>query len=121
MNQSTVFGEAVTAGQAVYLKSSDGKWWLAQCDGTAEEAGSGGVGVALNGGAANQPAAVQTGGLITIGGTVAATLVYVVSATAGGICPIADLVSTNKLTILGYATTTGVIDLRPLATGVAKA
>ena len=55
-----VYGETVTAGQAVYLKSTESKWWKMQCDGTAEEAGYGvPTGVALNGGAAGQPAGVQ--------------------------------------------------------------
>lgn len=112
-------GESVTAGQAVYQKSTDGKWWRAQCDGTAEESGSGVLtGVALHASGADQPLAVQTGGEITIGGTVIAGTEYVVSATAGGIAPHADLVSTNKYTRLGYATTSAILQLDISATGI---
>lgn len=115
-------GETITAGMAVYLKSSDSKWYKAQCDGTAEESGSGvPLGVALHGSLANQPLVVQTQGLITIGGTVAAGTEYVVSATAGGIAPHTDLVSTNKYSRIGYATTSALLMLAPLGTGVAVA
>ncbi len=99
---SAVAGEAITAGQAVYLKSSDGKLWKAQCDGTAEEGSP--VGVALNGGAAGQPIVYATNGPIVIGATTATTTTYVLSATAGGICPQADLVSTNRIVRVGHAT-----------------
>lgn len=118
INKDYYFGETVTAGMSVYLKSSDTKIYKAQCDGTPAEAAI--FGVALNGGAVNQPAFVQTSGLITIGATVVATGVYVVSSTYGGIAPHADLASTNYLSIVGYATTTGILYLTPNATGVQK-
>src|SRR3972149_9800957 len=41
-----VAGEAFIAGAAIYL-AANGKWYKAQCDGTAIEAGSGGIGMAL--------------------------------------------------------------------------
>lgn len=121
VDNTRVAGETVTAGQAVYIKSTDNKWWLAQNDGTAEESGTGGVGVALNGGAANQTIAVQTAGQVTIGATVVATTVYIVSSTFGGIAPVADIASTQRLTIIGYATTTGILELLCRASGVQKA
>lgn len=106
-------GEAISAGQAVYKKTSTGKWMLAQADGTAEEAGSGVVfGIALNTGVANQPLAVQTSGVITIGATVTVAKVYVLSATAGGIAPIADITtSTQYVTLLATGSTTARLDL----------
>lgn len=97
-------GETITAGQAVYLKASDGRLWLAQADGTAAEADV--VGIALNGGAAGQPVHYAADGTLTIGATTVKTTAYVLSAAAGGICPQADLVSTNKIVYLGYATST---------------
>lgn len=115
-------GETITAGQAVYRKLADNEWYKAQADGTAEESGVGtDLGIALHGSADGQPLVVQTGGTITIGATVVAGTEYVVSATAGGIAPHADLVATNKYSRLGYATTTGVIQLVPLATGITLA
>lgn len=115
-------GETITAGQVVYLKSSDSKWWKAQADGTAEESGSGvQVGIALHGSLANQPLVVQTAGTITIGATVVVGTTYVVAATAGGIAPHADLVSTNKYTRVGYGITTGSLQIDVRATGLALA
>lgn len=117
-----VAGEAVTAGQSVYLKTSDSKWWLAQADGTAEESGSGTIlGVALNAAAAGQPVIVQTGGTITIGATVAAGVFYYLGATAGGIYPVGDLSSTNYVSTVGYGASTTTLIINPVPTGKALA
>lgn len=107
------FNAAVTivAGEYVYLDANN-VWRKAQCDGMAIEAGSGTrTGVALHGALAGQPLAVQETGTITIGGTVAVGTVYAVSAAAGGIAPVADLVSTNKLSLVGVGVSTTVIDM----------
>lgn len=115
-------GETITAGMVVYLKSTDSKWYKAQCDGTAEEAGgSVRMGIALHGSLAGQPLAVQVDGTVTIGGTVVTGTPYVVSAAAGGIAPFADLVSTNKVSYIGWASSTTVLTIAPNATGVAIA
>jgi fibrillarin-like rRNA methylase len=56
--------------------------------------------------------------VINIGATTAKTTSYVVSATAGGVAPQADLVSTNKIVYLGYATgTTGAFVVKINNTG----
>lgn len=119
VNKERVAGETVTAGQVVYLKSSDSKWWLAQSDGTSAEAEA--QGIALHAAAANQPLAVQTLGSITIGATVAAGVFYYVSNTAGGICPVADLGSADYVTAIGYGTSTSAIYVNPIPTGVVLA
>lgn len=119
---TNVAGESVTAGDVVYLKNADSKWWKAQCDGTTEESGgdpAGGIGVCLNSAGAGQPVVVQTGGLITIGGTVVAGTEYVLSAAAGKIAPHADLVSNNKYVRLGYAVTAAILSLDFKVSGVA--
>ena len=122
VNNQYVAGETVTAGQVVYLKASDSRWWKAQCDGTAAESGYGvSRGIAMHAASAGQPLAVQESGAITIGATVTVGLEYYLSATAGGICPIADLTTGNYLTIIGYATSASVVTLMMTATGVAKA
>lgn len=121
-DKDAYFGEAVTAGMAVYKKSSDGKYWKAQSDGTAEESGSNVLfGVAMNGGAAGQPAVVQRGGTVTIGATIAAGVFYYISNTAGGICPVADLGSADYPSVIGYGTTTAILKISPVASGVALA
>lgn len=107
-------GATITAGKSVYKRNSDSKWLLAQCDGTDEEAGSAGVGIALNGCSDGQPITVLTAGDITIGATVVAGTCYFVSATAGGICPHADLVTGNRARFLGIGSTTGIIKTGPL-------
>jgi predicted transcriptional regulator len=97
-------GETITAGQALYLKASDGRVWKAQADGTAAEATA--VGIALNGGVAGQPITYCTAGPINIGGTTAQLIVYAVSATAGGVADLADITTTGHyISLLGYATT----------------
>lgn len=106
-------GETITAGQAVYIKAADGKLWKALSAGTAEEGAP--VGVALNGGAVGQPIGYAANGPITIGATTVKTTTYVLSATAGGICPQADLVSTNRIARVGHATSTGgafIVDIK---------
>lgn len=112
-----VFGEAVTAGQCVYLKASDGKLWLSQSDGTAAEAEA--VGIALNGGAANQPCVyAASGGTINIGATTA-KVHYFVHTGAGGVGLAGDLTSGHYITRLGYATATdGTFFVDIKATGV---
>jgi hypothetical protein len=120
VNRQYNAGETITAGMCVYLKSTTGTWFKAQADGTAEESGSGvQTGIALHASLAGQPLAVQTSGSITIGATTTVGTIYVVSAAAGGICPWADLVSTNKLSIIGYGSTAAILAMVPAATGVA--
>lgn len=118
-HNSNTAGETITAGHMVYLKASDSKWWKA--DNNVDQATSGyGVqtGIALHGAAAGQPLVVQTTGDITIGATVAVGVVYVLSTTAGGLAPHADLVSTNYITYGGYAITTGRLRMINAATGL---
>lgn len=95
-------GETIAQGKSVYRKSTDGKWYLAQSDGTAEESGYGvEVGVALTSAAINQPIVVQISGELDPGVAAAAGIIYCVSETAGGIAPIADITTDSYVTILG--------------------
>jgi hypothetical protein len=117
--QTGVAGATVTAGQAVYLDSTTSTLKLAQSDGTAAEADA--VGVALHAAGSGQPLVYASqGAIINIGATTTKATTYVVSATAGGVAPQADLISTNKIVRLGYATDAAgvfVVDIRN--TGVA--
>jgi hypothetical protein len=108
-------GETITAGQALYLKDADARLWLAQCDGTAEEAEF--EGIALHAALAGQPVTYQTGGTMNIGATTVKGI-YALSATPGGIAPLADLIATNRIVYVGYATTTtGTFVVSKLLTG----
>lgn len=116
MIQSGIAGETITAGNSLYIKAADSKLWKAQCDGTPEEATC--VGVALNGAAPNQTVAYVSAGTVTIGATTSKATTYVVSATAGGIAPQADLIATNRISYVGYATdATGTLIVNRRLTG----
>lgn len=58
-------GEAITAGQAVYLDATVNKWKLADSDSVTSGANKAG-GIALNGAALNQPVTVQVEGDVTL-------------------------------------------------------
>lgn len=103
-------GETVTAGQAVYLNSSR-KWMKADANGGSEIVRYA-KGIALNGGAVNQPVRVLKEGQITIGATLTAGLVYFLSRTAGAICPYADLTTGDYVVQLGIAKSTTVLDVK---------
>lgn len=113
--KNVTWGESVTQGRSVYLKS-EGKWWKADSNAT-ESAGSAGVGVALTKGSADDPGIVITGGTMNLGATLTAGQPYFVSSTAGGICPAGDLSSTEYTTYLGTATSASLINLGPHASG----
>lgn len=93
-------GEAFDAGDEVYQKASDSKWYKAQCDGTPEEAGAEAIGMALGtADAANARVSIARPGAIVAIGTGTAGVVYCVGGTPGDLVPVADLVSTNKVTV----------------------
>lgn len=104
MLTSGTAGETITAGMSVYFNSSTSLWMKADANDTAVKSGSGtSYGIAACGSSNGQALSIITAdsGGLTIGGTTTAGTVYVVSATAGGICPWADLTSTQYVTILG--------------------
>lgn len=106
-------GEALTAGQAVYRKASDGKWYKADCNSATAEVRVASA-IVLTGSAAGQSVVVQTGGQITIGATLTAGVVYYLSGTAGGIRPVADNTTGDYPQVLGMAmsTTSLLLDFR---------
>lgn len=114
-------GATITAGQVVYLdEASTGKWLLADNNAaSAATRGAGKIGVALNGGASGQPVLVLLEGSYTVGATMTAGVVYYLSDTAGGICPVADLASGEYPVPLGVATSTTVLNFKPSYSGVA--
>lgn len=94
-----VAGEAFAAGAMLY-RSAAGTWLKAQCDGTAIEAGSDNIGMALaTADAAGARVSVALPGAVVTVGTGTAGVVYCIGATAGALNPVADLTSTNKVTV----------------------
>lgn len=115
------YGETITAGMTLYKKTSDGLYYKADANVTTAEAEC--VGIALNGGSAGQPASFATGGSVTLGTVTggAAGLVVVVSATAGGLAPDADISSGQYLSLVGVMTSATVLKLSLNNTAVTHA
>jgi hypothetical protein len=119
IDKSHAFGATVAQGKSVYLDSTTHKWGLADSN-----SGTVGVrqatGIALNAGSDGQPAAVQTGGQITIGATLTPGIEYFLSDTPGGICPVADVGSGEYVCLIGVALSASVLDLNFKYTGVSN-
>ena len=119
-----VFGTAgatITAGQVVYLDPTTRTYKLFDANDTA--ANTRAPVVALNGASTGQRITVQTHGSLTIGAGAAPTLglVYVASATPGGIAPSADIATGWRVAVLGVATSASAINLTPSNSGATKA
>jgi hypothetical protein len=110
-------GVAITAGQAVYFDTTVNKWLLADSNSATVAAKTAG-GIALNGAALNQPVVVHVDGDLTIGATLVPGTAYYLSATAGGICPAADLTTGSAVCELGLAKSATVLAVRIVAPGV---
>lgn len=96
-----IAGQAITAGQSVYLDTLTNRVRLADANGSQDSAEA--IGIALNEAAAEQPVRVQTNGTLTLGAAAAPGVsnVYIVGGTPGGIAPSADKVAGWYATILG--------------------
>lgn len=109
-------GAAVTAGQP--LRLSGGQVFPAQADDVATSVVAG---IALNDAATGQPVNHTRTGTINMGATFAVGDVVVLSAAAaGGIAPVADLATTNAVSILGVATTAALLKMEFNNSGVVK-
>lgn len=120
-----VAGEAITAGQPVYKLASDGKMYKADANASAASAAALGI-ATCNANAAGVAISWQKAGTITIGAaaSITAGAIYFVSATAGGICPEADLTTGHYVTFLGVGTSSNGIAMPtqgPVVSGVAHA
>jgi len=111
-------GATITAGKVVYLDATDNKYKLADCD-SATDAVRSPAGIALNGCSDGQPLVVHESGPITIGATMTAGVAYYLSPNAGGICPVADVLSGDHTILLGMATSTTVLNVDIQESGVA--
>lgn len=113
-----ILGETVTAGMTVVRDPTTRKYLKSDVD-SATAALRGCDGIALNGGAINQPVIIQTEGDINVGATLAVGTIYIVSDTAGGIMPAADSETGDYPIILGIASTTTNLKLALKAAGAA--
>lgn len=107
-----IAGETVTAGQVLYYKPSDSRWWKADAtnnekSGTATDAY---VRIALTGATAGQPVPLfEPGQDLTVNAVLTQGYFYYVSPTSGGISRESDLGSGNFVTLLGQAISTTVL------------
>ena len=111
-------GATITAGKPMYLESATNTWKLADNDSATAEVRQA-TALSLTGSSAGQPVAYMMTGQVTLGATMTAGVVYYLSATAGGICPVADLTSGKYPCTVGIATSTTVLQLGFNYSGVA--
>ena len=119
--RSAMAGVAITAGKLVYKSATDNKLYLA--DGDSATAGVRDViGIAVVSAAAGTNCLYVTEDpALVIGATVTVGTIYVLSATAGGIAPAADLTTGWFTTVVavGTSSTTVAFRARPLRSGTA--
>lgn len=116
--EAGIAGETITAGKAVYLDATTGKYMLADNNGATAPMKVA-LGIARNGASLNQPLSIHKGGPITIGATLVAGARYYLSETPGGIQPEADLVTAGEnVCLIGLAASTTVLNVDIQAPGV---
>ena len=121
VKRHAIAGAAITAGKVVYKSSTDGKLYLADCDsGTAAVRDAVGIAI-VTGAIGSEITYVIEDDDLTIGATVANGTVYVLSATAGGIAPAADLTTAWYPTIIavGKSSTKIAFKARPIRSATA--
>lgn len=91
-------GVVISAGDAIYIDSANLVQLCEKDQGAVEAAFDG---FALNGAGVSQPVTYQISGVIDLGAVLAAGLIYIVGAGAGGVAPSADIATGNFVTILG--------------------
>lgn len=103
-------GGTITAGQPVYIDTSDSNK-IKAADANASDLASTVAGISLHAATSGQPIKYQTGGNITLSAVLTLAKVFVLSANAGGIAPVADLTTGWRTSILGVALSTSSLKL----------
>ena len=110
-------GETITAGEPLYEDSTDGgNLKLCQFDGTAAEADC--VGIAVVDAADDAAVTYITLGDLNLGAILTAGSVYGLSATSGSIANVADVASTEYVTVLGVARSATILIVKIIVSGV---
>lgn len=112
-----ILGATITTGQTVYYDPSTSTYKLADANASSTTASV--KGIAMNGGVSGQPVKIANAGTLDPGFTVTVGAVYVQSATAGGIAPVADLATGHFTAIIGLGITASNLKLILNAGGVA--
>jgi len=109
--QPIIAGAAVTAAQLVYKASATGKALLSDNDNPTPEVRAI-HGMALHAALADQPLTLAlNGAVVELGVILTAGVDYYLSGTPGGICPRADVISTDDPIRVGMALTTSRLQL----------
>jgi len=117
--KTAIAGATLIQGDVIYLDSTDSnKAKLADASAAATATVAG---ICVTPSLSGQPVLYTAVDTIAIGATVATGEMYVLSATAGKIAPLADLVSTNIVSIIGIASSTTEIDIQLQNTGIITA
>ena len=113
------YGEnGITAGMALYEKSTDHKYYKAQNDNVDEVMAKA---IALSPGGTDEVGHVQVDGDVNPGATMVVGEVYCVSNTAGALAPIADIGTGERVRIVGWAKSASILSLLFKCDGVTHA
>lgn len=113
-----IAGATILAGQAVYLNEATKRYGLADNNAPTPPEIKIPKGIALHGASNGQPLAVLRSGEVTIGATLVAGSDYYLGDTPGGICPKADVLTGETVTLIGLAKSTTVLTVNIQRTGV---
>jgi hypothetical protein len=116
-----IAGATLTAGSVVYEDTSDSnKVKLADTD-SATALARVVFGIAAGGAAAGQPVRIiREDPALNLGATVAIGDIIILSGTAGALCPSTDAATGDYVTFLAVATSTAVVNFKPVHSGAAK-
>ncbi len=108
-----IAGEAITIGQLVYESTSDGRYYLADAN-VSTKWKVAGIASSTAAAAGQSLSIVYFDPALTLGGTLSMSVpVYVLSATAGGVAPSADIAAGWYPVVLGVATSTTKMQFNP--------
>lgn len=111
--QTGTAGEALTAGQLVYKKATDRKFYKADCDSaTAEVRDCYGIAVTSSGAGAPVSVVIEDPSLQIAASGLTNGTIYILSATAGGLAPAADATTGWYVTVVAVAKSATTIAFR---------
>ncbi len=108
-------GAAITIGQVVYLNTVTSKYEPADAD---AEASALVAGIAVTAASTDGYFSLLSQTDLILGATLVAGTAYYLSTNAGGIAPHADLGAGDYVSLIGFASSTTVLDLNIQATGI---
>lgn len=111
--QTGTAGEALTAGQLVYKKAGDRKFYKADCDSATAEVRDV-YGIAVTSSATGAPVSIvlQDDALQIAASGLTNGTIYLLSATAGGLAPAADATTGWRVTVVAVAKSATTIAFR---------